>query len=236
MKNNYNDIIDIILTFIHEDISNDIVIGGSLVPYLMLGREPKFTIDDFYMLISEDKINRIREKLEKLREIYDFEIISDSKKLTRMDYGFKIKYENVVVGLFPFNDKDNQFMIKTYSYNEKKRLINLKTKCIPNLSRKKVIKKVIINESDEIMALIPEFTYVEEELSGNLIENKGLFEILNNVCDIEVTLHIRNCIEKSKTNIIKRKSVEGQMLTIISLSFALLTLILMLLVYLFFER
>ena len=36
MKNNYNDIIDIILTFIYEDISDDIVIGGSLVPYLML--------------------------------------------------------------------------------------------------------------------------------------------------------------------------------------------------------
>lgn len=236
MKNNYNDIIDIILTFIYEDISDDIVIGGSLVPYLMLGREPKFTIDDFYILISEDKINNVRERLEKLREIYDFEIISDSKKLTRMDYGFKIKYEDIVVGLFPFSDKNNEFTIKTYSYNEKKRLVDLKTKCIPNLSRKKAIKKIFINESDEIMALIPEFTYVEEELSGNLIENKELCEILNNVSDIEVTLYIRDCIEKSKTNIIKRKSVEGQMLTIISLSFALLTLILMLLVYLFFER
>ena len=67
MNSNYNDIIDIILTLTDdEDISNNIAISGSIVPYLVTNKESLEYHSDFYILVKSKKIDLVRNKVRKL--------------------------------------------------------------------------------------------------------------------------------------------------------------------------
>ena len=121
MNSNYNDIIDIILTLTDdEDISNNIAISGSIVPYLVTNKESLEYHSDFYILVKSKKIDLVRNKVRKLTKEYEFDFVSDSKRYSKEDYGFKIKYQGTTVGFFPYSLIDNDFTIKTYSLNKEK--------------------------------------------------------------------------------------------------------------------
>ena len=80
MNSNYNDIIDIILTLTDdEDISNNIAISGSIVPYLVTNKESLEYHSDFYILVKSKKIDLVRNKV---RNTY----------LTGKDYKSFVKY------------------------------------------------------------------------------------------------------------------------------------------------
>ena len=54
MKSNYNDIIDIILTFIKdEEIAKNILVSGSIVPYLISSKVSLGYHNDLYFLVQE---------------------------------------------------------------------------------------------------------------------------------------------------------------------------------------
>ena len=84
MNSNYNDIIDIILTFTSdEELSGDIAVSGSIVPYLVTNKESMEYHSDFYILVKNKKINLVRDKIKKLTKEYEFDFISDSKKYSK---------------------------------------------------------------------------------------------------------------------------------------------------------
>lgn len=203
MKNNYNDIIDIILTFINEkDLKENIVMGGSIVPYLISNKESNDFISDFYILVNEKKIKSVRKKIEKLSRIYLFDIISDSCDLTGKEYGFMIKYEDTSLGLFPFNVDKNNFIIKTYSCDSNK--ISLKTKVIPNFTLNKAIKQTTL-DNKKILVLLPEFLLIEKELSDNYDNHDDAIILLKSICDEEIISLIRRDVQKTKINVITKK-------------------------------
>ena len=84
MNSNYNDIIDIILTLTDdEDISNNIAISGSIVPYLVTNKESLEYHSDFYILVKSKKIDLVRDKVRKLTKEYEFDFVSDSKRYSK---------------------------------------------------------------------------------------------------------------------------------------------------------
>ena len=202
MKSNYNDIIDIILTLINDKkIASEVVIGGSIVPYLITEEEPKNYISDFYILANLKEFDCIKAKLKKLSKIYLFDIVSDSKELIGKDYGFKIKYEDTCLGFFPYLTSNDNFILRTYFYDEKNKNISLKNKLIPNLTPNKIITKTKLG-SKNILVMLPEFIFVEKQLSGNYSDfDDEVNKLLNKICDDEVVEIIRSDIEKSEIKI-----------------------------------
>ena len=134
MNSNYNDIIDIILTFTSdEELSGDIAVSGSIVPYLVTNKESLEYHSDFYILVKNKKINLVRDKIKKLTKEYEFDFISDSKKYSKEDYGFKVKYQGTTVGFFPYSLIDISFWrddIDTESFKKHKLEIDVKDKIV----------------------------------------------------------------------------------------------------------
>ena len=115
MNSNFNDIIDVILTFNkNEELSKNIAVSGSIVPYIVTNKESLECHTDFYFLVKHKKINDVRDIIKKLSKEYTFDIVSDSKNYSASDYGFKIMYGDTVVGFFPYSIVDNNFTIILY--------------------------------------------------------------------------------------------------------------------------
>ena len=163
MNSNYNDIIDIILTFTSdEELFSDIAVSGSIVPYLVTNKESMEYHSDFYILVKNKKINLVRDKIKKLTKEYEFDFISDSKKYSKEDYGFKVKYQGTTVGFFPYSLIDNNLTIKTYAINKDNTKISLKKKIIPDVKKSSVIR--LINFSKQkIRIMSPEFILADKE-------------------------------------------------------------------------
>lgn len=209
MGSNFNDIIDVILTFNkNEELSKNIAVSGSIVPYIVTNKESLECHTDFYFLVKHKKINDVRDIIKKLSKEYTFDIVSDSKKYSAIDYGFKIKYENTVVGFFPYSIVDNNFTIRTFSITKGKKEAGLKTKAIPNITKSSVIRYVNFNGDDKIRIVSPEFILASKEMSERKPGNPTpeTIKLLREICDESVLQALRENISKAKVNVEYRKS------------------------------
>lgn len=236
MNSNYNDIIDIILTLINdEDIKNNIAISGSIVPYLVINEESFEYHSDFYILVKSKKIDMIRSKMKKLTKEYDFDIISDSKKYSKEDYGFKIKYQGTMVGFFPYSLIDNDLTIKTYAINKADDKISLKKKIIPSVKKSSVIRLVNFSKT-KIRIMSPEFILAEKEIREKAPGNPTgeTMYLLNKICDTSVLKVVRESISNTEVKIMIKDKKENNYLLIIVLS--ALFVLLLVIAYICFKK
>lgn len=231
MNGNYNDIIDIIITLIQDDeIASSILVSGSIVPYIIANKESFEQHTDFYILVKERKIGAIRDKIKKLSNEYLFDVVSDSKRYSKVDYGFKIKYENTTVGFFPYSLIDNKFTIKTYGLNKNTMEVRLKTKVIPNVVKSSVIRLTKFNNDKNIRIMSPEFVLADKEIREKEPGNptKETMHLLNKISDESVLKVIRQSVRNTKVKVQTKKLKENNTILIIILItlFALLAVIL----------
>lgn len=212
MNTNYNDIIDIILTFqSDEDIINNIAISGSIVPYLVVNKESSEYHSDFYILVKNKKIGLVRSKLKKLSKEYEFDIISDSKRYSTEDYGFKIKYQGTTVGLFPYSLIDNELVIKTYSINNDNTKISLKKKIIPDVNKSSVIRYIRFSKS-KIRIMSPEFIMADKETKEKQPGNPTgeTMYLLDKICDESVLKVVRESVSNTSVNITTKETHDNK--------------------------
>lgn len=228
MKSNYNDIVDIILTLTEdEEIRKNVAIGGSIVPYLIINKESEEYHPDLYIYVKEKYFSKIREKLKKLTKKYQMDIISDATKSCRADYGFKIKYEDTMIGFFPYSLIDNKLTIKTFRLDVEKKLIKLKTKEISGVSKSSVIRS--INFGDKAIRIIsPEFILAEREATEktDYSEEKECMHLLKKISDSSVLKQLRESISNMKVDIESKRIKEGTP----GLSIAIIALLIILIV------
>ncbi len=231
MNSNYNDIIDIIITLIEdEEIKNSIVVSGSIVPYIVAGKESYEYHTDFYILVKEKKSDSIRRKIKKLSKEYQFDVISDSKRYSKDDYGFKIKYQNTTVGFFPYSLIDNNFKIKTYGVNKDNKEARLKTKIIPNVSKSSVIRLTKFTSDKNLRIMSPEFILADkqtrEKEPGN--PTNETMRLLNNISDESVLKFVRQSVSNTKVKVQTKRIKQGNevLIVILILAFVLLSIIL----------
>lgn len=208
MNNNFNDIIDVILTFYKDDeIKKDIIVYGSIVPYLIMNKESSNNISDFCFLARQSKIGNIRKRIKKLSLEYKFDIIYDSKKYSKKDYGLKIKYENTIIGFYPYSIIDNNLTIKTFSMSKDETEIKLKTKIIPNISKSSVVRYISFDDELRVRILSPEFILANietEEKKGREFEIETI-KLLRNLSDESILHILRESISKMNINIDYKK-------------------------------
>ena len=229
MKSNFNDLIDIILTFVsNEELSKSIVVSGSIVPYLAVHKDSNEFHDDFCFLVKEKKIKRVRYLIDKLSYEYEFDIISDSNKLGDYDHGFAIKYQDSTAYFFPYSIVNNVLKIGTYYVDYDNNQISYKTKTIPSI-RKEHIIKLIKFDKYYVRILSPEFILVQKEnTEKNLMEkNLPYIKILNKISDDEIIELIRKSMKKESVNIntLKIKKNEKIIIIVLSIVFVILLII-----------
>ncbi len=236
MNTNYNDIIDIILTLnCDDDIISNIAISGSIVPYLIVNKGSLEYHSDFYILVKNKKIDLVRQKLKKLSKEYEFDIISDSKKHSKEDYGFKIKYETTTVGFFPYSLIDDELTIKTYAINNENTKISLKKKIIPSIKKSSVIRYINFSKG-KIRIVSPEFILADKETRekqpGNPT-NETMY-LLDKICDPSVLKVVRQSISDTKVKIITKDMNKKDYIQIIIL--VAIIIILLVIAYICFEK
>lgn len=237
MNSNYNDIIDVILTFTYDkQIENLIIVSGSIVPYLILNKESNEFHRDLYMFIPKDKIDFVRRKITKLSKEYLFDIITDSKKSSKFDYGFKIKYEDTIVGFFSYFFEENNLVIKTYSLDNDKKEIALKTRTIPNVTKNSVIRQINFNKDKTLKIMSPEFILVDKKIRDNSFNNISTQtrELLNKISDESVLKVLTNSFTQQTVNIKKQKIKDTAL--ILNTILIILLFILLILAYICFEK
>lgn len=237
MNSNFNDIIDVILTFNkYEELSKNIAVSGSIVPYIVTNKESFEYHSDFYFLVRQKKINNVRNVIRKLSKEYIFDIVSDSTKYSSNDYGFKIKYENTIIGFFPYSIVDNNFTIKTFSITKGRNEVGLKTKIIPNISKSSVIRYINFNGDRKIRIISPEFILASKEVNEKQPGNptSETIRLLRDLSDENVLQALRENVSKMKVNIEHRKIKKFDYKFMILVIF--LVIILVFLTYKCFEK
>lgn len=237
MNSNYNDIIDIILTLIDdEDISNNIAISGSIVPYLVTNKESLEYHSDFYILVKSKKIDLVRDKVRKLTKEYEFDFVSDSKKYSKEDYGFKIKYQGTTVGFFPYSLIDNDLTIKTYSLNKEKDKIDFKKKIIPRVTKSSVIRLINFGKDKKIRIMTPEFILADKETreKGPGNPTKETMYLLNKITDESVLKVVRESVINTKVKIVTKETKDNNYILIIILG--ALVVLLLVVAYICFKK
>ncbi len=237
MKSNYNDIMDIILTITQdEEISKSIAISGSIVPYIIANKESDEFHSDFYILVKSKMMNKIREKMKKLSKEYQFDMVSDSYKITKSDFGFKMKYENTVVGFFPYSLIDNKLTIKTFSVNDEEKEIKLKIKVVPDVAKSSVIRLVNFAKDKTLRIMSPEFVLADKEMRekqpGNPTETT--MKLLNKICDESILDVVRKSVSKAEVKITSRKITNDNF--ILTIVLAVLLIILIIIAYICFKK
>lgn len=236
MNSNYNDIIDIILTFTSdEELLGDIAVSGSIVPYLVTNKESMEYHSDFYILVKNKKINLVRDKIKKLTKEYEFDFISDSKKYSKEDYGFKVKYQGTTVGFFPYSLIDNNLTIKTYAINKDNTKISLKKKIIPDVKKSSVIR--LINFSNQkIRIMSPEFILADKETKEKRIGNPTdeTMYLLSKISDESVLKVIRESISNMEVKIDTKETKNNDYILVIIL--AVLFILLLVVAYICFKK
>ena len=236
MNSNYNDIGDIILTVaLDEDIINNIAISGSIVPYLAMERESLEYHSDFYILVKNKKMDLVRRKIKELTKEYEFDIISDSKKYSKEDYGFKIKYQSTTVGLFPYSLIDNDLTIKTYSINKEETKINLKRKLIPSVSKSSVIRLIKFGKG-KLRIMSPEFILADKEIKernpGNPTDET--MRLLDKISDESVLKVVRESVSNTKVKITTKETTDNNI--ILTVILAILVVLLLIIAYICFKK
>ena len=237
MKSNYNDIIDIILTLIEDPlVQSSMVVSGSIVPYIVIGKESYEYHSDFYILLKEKKMNYVRKKVKNLSKEYMFDVISDSKKICNYDYGFKMHYENTMIGFFPYSIIDNNFTIKSYSVNKNSKEISLKTKTIPEISKSSIIRSVRFSNDKNLRIMSPEYILIDKEVKEKEPGNptKETMQLLSNIADEEVLNVLRRSINKTKIKVKTEKIKKNNILFITSL--IIIFIILLIIAYVCFRK
>ncbi len=236
MKSNYNDIIDIIITlFEDEEIINNIAISGSIVPYLVTERESLEYHSDFYILVKNKKIEMVRRKIKELTKEYEFDFFSDSKKYSKEDYGFKIKYQGTVVGFFPYSLIDNNLTIKTYAINKDGTKIKLKRKLIPTISKSSVIRLIKFGKS-KLRIMSPEFILVDKETREQQPGNptSETIHLLNKISDESVLKVVRESVSNAEVKITTKETNDNNIILIVILS--TLVILLFVVAYICFKK
>ena len=209
MKSNYNDVIDLLLTIVEdEEVRKSILICGSIVPYIILGEESKEYHNDLYIYVKRNKMDLVRKALIKLSKKYELDIVSDTKKLGKYEFGFKIKYEDTIIGFFPYTLINNKLTVKTYRVNTDEKKIEYKTKVLEEINKEDIIRLVMLSDK-AIRIISPEYLLVDLEQKGEL-HNKTYIKRLANISDnskivklrlshsnIKVDLENRNMVEKT---------------------------------------
>lgn len=181
MKGNYNDIVDIILTFIdNEDLRSNIAISGSIVPYLIMEKESNKYHNDFNIYVKEKKIDDVRKIIKTLSKEYEFQIIEDCKKMCSTDHGFKIKYEDTIVNFYPYSIINNNFILKTYTINEDEKIINLKSKKICDITKNAIIRLVKFGNKN-LRIISPEFIMADMNIKE--IKDEKTYKLLSELSD-----------------------------------------------------
>lgn len=236
MKSNYNDIIDIILTFLEdEELSKCILISGSIVPYLISNEESKETHNDLYIYVYEDRLKFVRKRIKELSKEYLFDIVCDSKWYSKYDHGFKIKYEDTIAGFFPCLFKNNTLTIKTYALRKEQKDISLKTKVIDEIYKNSAIKYVNLVRNKILTVMSPEFILARAKSNGRIDKeySKKTISLLNKLSDESVLKVIEDAITKQKVDIIRRKVKTSTLMTNTLLT--ILLVILLILTYICFK-
>ena len=193
MVGNYNDVVDIILTFASDDDLNELIaIYGNVIPYLVTGKKFKEHLD-FNILVREKKMNFVRKKIEKLSRVYEFDVISDSLDYNDREYGFKIIYENTKVNFIPYSIVNDNFFSKHYHVNEEEKTVKLTIKKIKNITKNSIIKKIKF-EGKSIRIVSPEFLLANLEIKSN--KNMKVLDMLSNLSDESVLRLLRNKVSK----------------------------------------
>ncbi len=236
MNSNYNDIIDIILTLINDEaIANNIAISGSVVPYLVTNKESLEYHSDFYVLVKNKKIDMVRSKIKSLSREYEFDIISDSKKYSKEDYGFKIKYQGTTVGFFPYSLINNDLTIKTFAINKDGTKISLKKKIIPNVKKSSVIRLINFSRS-KIRIMSPEFIMADKEIREKEPGNPTgeTMYLLNKISDESVLKVVRDSVSNTQVKIITKETSDNNYILIAIL--AVLFILLLIIAYICFKK
>lgn len=236
MKNNYNDIVDVILTFLEDDeIISNIAISGSVVPYLITEKESLEYHSDFYILVKNKKIDMVRKKIKDLTREYEFDIISDSKKYSKEDYGFKIKYQGTTIGFFPYSLVDNDLTIKTFAINKDGTKINLKRKVIPSVSKSSVIRLIKFGKG-KIRIMSPEFILADKETKEQQPGNPTTetMYLLNKISDESVLKVVRESFTNAKVKMITKDTNDNNNILIVILT--ILVILLLVVAYICFKK
>lgn len=207
MKNNYNDVIDLLLTIVEdEEVRKSILICGSIVPYIILGEESKENHTDLYIYVKRTKIDLVRKALIKLSKKYELDIVSDTKKLGKYEFGFKIKYEDTIIGFFPYTLINNKLTVKTYRVNTDEKKIEYKTKVLEDINKEDIIRSVMLSDK-AIRIISPEYLLVDLEQKGEL-HNKTYIKRLANISDNSKIVKLRLSYSNIKVEIENRNMVE----------------------------
>lgn len=229
MKGNYNDIIDIILTLLDdEEVGKSLAISGSIVPYIIMNIESKEYHSDFCVLVKNKNINYVRNKVKKLSKEYAFDIVSDSRKYSKEDFGFKIKYQDTYAGFFPYSIIDNVLTIKTYSVENNNCIMNFKTKTIPNITKSSFIRNISFAKDKTLRIITPEFILADKESRENEPSNfeDETMHLLNKISDESALKIIRESIFDAQIKITEKKLIKNdKILNVILLSIFLMLLI-----------
>ncbi len=209
MKSNYNDIVDVILTIANdEDLVKNIAVSGSIVPYLITSKESDEYHSDFYILVNEKQINEVRKKIKAYSRQYEFDFIADSYRRTDKDCGFKMKYEDTVIGFFPYSLIDNVLTIRSFSIDDDDRVITEKTRIIKNVAKSSVIRLISLNGDRKLRIMSPEFILVDKESREKEPGNPTYetMNLLDKISDESVLRAIRRSMLNSEVIIKKYKN------------------------------
>ena len=219
MKNNYNDIIDILVTLLDDkEIQSSMVVSGCIVPFLVTKKEPDEYIRDFSILIKQSHMDSVRKKIMKLSKEYAFDILSDSNNYMYGDYGFKIKYNDTYVRFEPYSFLSNNFKIKSYALSEDEKEIITKTSIIYNITKNCIIRYTNFSDNKKIRIISPEYLISKIETMENKAFGPSLkvIEMLNILSDESILKIMREKVENQDIDIKRQKAKkDNQMLYII---------------------
>ena len=207
MKSNYNDVIDLLLTIVdNEEVRKSILICGSIVPYIILGEESKEYHNDLYVYVKRNKMDLVRKEIIKLSKKYELDIVSDTKKLGKYEFGFKIKYEDTIIGFFPYTLINNKLTVKTYRVNTDEKKIEYKTKVLEDINKEDIIRSTMLSDK-AIRIISPEYLLVDLEQKGEL-HNKTYIKRLTNISDNSKIVKLRIAYSNVKVDLETRNMVE----------------------------
>lgn len=236
MNSNYNDIVDVILTLIkNEDIRDSILVSGSIVPYIITKEESKESHRDLYIYYKEKKEKKVRKVLNKLCKEYEMDIVSDTLEAIDKDFGFKVKYQDNIIGFFPYKIVDNKLTLKTYVFDSKEREFKLKTKVIEHVNKSDVIRSSYISDT-KVRITSPEYIYatLKETEDKDNYKDARYVDLLSRMCDDDTLEKLTNAARNTKIKIDKVKAKEK--FSILSVIIVALILILLLVAFMFIKK
>ena len=231
MNNNYEEILDIILTFINEeDIKDKLIYSGDIIPFLIKNNKSDIYHNDFEIFVEFDDMPEVRKVMGGLSKEFDFEIIFDTDKVTTHDYGFRFKYDNTVVSVHPYTIKKNNLYIRSFSISTDLKRVIQKLKKIPNFNEREAFRTLELKDDKVIKIITPEFLLADLESKDST--NKEIIEMLYKISDKKLLKIVKRAILKTEITIkeeeIKPRIFDQNVIIIGLVALSLLILILML--------